>query len=939
MAEPRSEVNPVDELAEEFARRWRAGERPSVEDYAERYPQWAEEIRAVLPAVVMMEEMKPRREDAVPAAPPASPERPPERVGEYRILREIGRGGMGVVYEAEQETLGRRVALKVMPGHLLANDRLRSRFRRESQAAARLHHTNIVPVFAVGERDGLCFYAMQLIRGRGLDRLIGDAAAGKSAGTDSTDATWPDGRPPASHPGPTLVRAGQSPQEFCRAVARIGAQVADALAHAHTQGILHRDVKPSNLLLDERGAVWVTDFGVAKLVEEANLTQSGDLVGTLKYMPPERFAGQSDARGDVYSLGITLYELLTLRSAFPDTTPHHLIQLITHEAPVRPRKLNPDVPPDLETIVLKAAARDPAQRYQTAGEMAEDLWRFLDDRPIVARRTGRGEQAWRWCRRNPALAGTTAAVFLLLMAVTVVSAVGYARTAAANRETAAALAAEKAQREQAENTSTLALEALNRTYERFAPTRLVATPQATGAEGVELPSQPALPPEAVPLLEDLLRTYEQIARSAGEFPRLRAQAAEANHRIGDLRQRLGRFEDAAGAYRTAIDLYAGLPPESAGDAVRIKLARACNELGRTLRWLQQVDEAAAMHERAVRTLAEAPPAFADRPEWRYELARSYYTLGQRNMLNSPHVLGTDRPRRPGEPGHGPPGPPGRDRPPGPPPNGEHPTARAAVLLEQLVHDFPAVPEYRHLLACCYRDMPPGGPGHGPPSRNAQADRAVDLLRQLVIDFPRVPDYRLDLCETLGRPGPPARPGEAGGDPRMRVMEAISLSEELRTLYPNVPEYTAAHARFLDTYGSVLGRGGDLAGAEQQHRKAVELQEKLVKQYPEVAAYRCWLSLMERSLARVLGQRGQWREARSRLESAAGRLEALATKEPRLGTVRPLLGTVYQDLAVVLNNSGETALAAEVLRKAEQYKPEGGPFPHDRPPPRMPPGRP
>src|SRR5262249_20801725 len=141
-------------------------------------------------------------------------------------------------------------------------------------------------------------------------------------------------------------------------VARIGVQVADALAYAHSQGILHRDVKPSNLLLDRRGAVWMTDFGVAKLVEEANLTQSGDLVGTLKYMPPERFSGRSDARGDVYSLGITLYELLTLKPAFPDTTPQHLIQLITHEAPLRPRRVNPDVPTDLETIILKATARE-----------------------------------------------------------------------------------------------------------------------------------------------------------------------------------------------------------------------------------------------------------------------------------------------------------------------------------------------------------------------------------------------------------------------------------------------------------------------------------------------------------------------------------------------------------------------------------------------------
>src|SRR4029079_3412539 len=150
----------------------------------------------------------------------------------------------------------------------------------------------------------------------------------------------------------------------CRTAARIGVQVAEALGHAHAPGVLHRDVKPSNLILDRNGTVWVTDFGVAKLVEEANLTQSGDLVGTLRYMPPERFSGQSDARGDVYSLGVTLYELLTLEPAFPDTTPQHLIKLITEETPIRPRKINRDIPVDLETIVLKAMAREPAHRYQ-----------------------------------------------------------------------------------------------------------------------------------------------------------------------------------------------------------------------------------------------------------------------------------------------------------------------------------------------------------------------------------------------------------------------------------------------------------------------------------------------------------------------------------------------------------------------------------------------
>ncbi len=250
MAEVKTDENRVDELAEEFACRWRAGERPSVEEYIARHPQWAEEIRAVLSGVVMMEQLKPHPSKTVEMEPPSPcAETMPRQVGEYCIVREIGRGGMGVVYEAEQAALARRVAIKVLPGSVLANPSARERFRREALAAARLHHTNIVPVFGVGECDGQCFYVMQLITGRGLDQVIRTMA----------DEGQSQPLPPRSGEG--------GAKQWCRTVALIGVDVADALACAHAQGILHRDVKPSNLLLDERGTVWVTDFGVAKLVE------------------------------------------------------------------------------------------------------------------------------------------------------------------------------------------------------------------------------------------------------------------------------------------------------------------------------------------------------------------------------------------------------------------------------------------------------------------------------------------------------------------------------------------------------------------------------------------------------------------------------------------------------------------------------------------------
>ena len=192
-------------------------------------------------------------------------------------------------------------------------------------------------------------------------------------------------------------------------------QVADALEYAHKQGVQHRDIKPSNLLLDTQGTVWVTDFGLAKADDQPNLTHTGDILGTLRYMPPEAFEGKTDARGDVYSLGLTLYEMLAFRPAFDEKERNRLIKQVTQEEPPRLGKLNRQVPRDLETIVHKAIDQDAEAAIHLGGRvLAADLQRFIDDEPIQARRASLTERSWRWCRRNPVVAGLTAAVFVLL---------------------------------------------------------------------------------------------------------------------------------------------------------------------------------------------------------------------------------------------------------------------------------------------------------------------------------------------------------------------------------------------------------------------------------------------------------------------------------------------------------------------------------------------
>jgi serine/threonine protein kinase/DNA-binding beta-propeller fold protein YncE len=460
MTDPSSERGPVEELAEEFVERCRRGERPTPAEYAERYPQWAEDILDLFPALLKLEQARPDSSEPGTADCRAAGRgaAPLERLGDYRILREVGRGGMGVVYEAEQESLGRHVALKVLPGHTLLDSRYLLRFQREARAAARLHHTNIVPVYGVGEHDGLHYYVMQFIQGLGLDEVLEElkrlrlareprtvtlpAPAGitpKSPGREAAAvdvarsllsgqfAQPPEGgrtAPPTGSdsgvhlPGQSGGSAlSESGRQYWQSVARVGVQVAEALAHAHGQGTVHRDIKPSNLLLDMHGTVWVTDFGLARVEGSGDLTGTGEIVGTLRYLPPERFQGQSDARGDIYSLGLTLYELLTLRAAFGETDRARLMEILVAGRLEPPRQLNPSIPRDLETIVLKATARDPAHRYPSAAELAADLQRFVEDRPIRARRAGRAERLWRWGRRNPLLAGLTAAVAVLLLAL------------------------------------------------------------------------------------------------------------------------------------------------------------------------------------------------------------------------------------------------------------------------------------------------------------------------------------------------------------------------------------------------------------------------------------------------------------------------------------------------------------------------------------------
>ena len=355
---------------------------------------------------------------------------PGGRLGDFVIIREVARGGMGVVYEARQVSLNRKVALKVLAGALCLTPKAVRRFHLEARAAARLHHTNIVPVYATGHQNGVYYYVMELIDGPSLDQVIrrlrqnvdGGWANVSPAYNGAADTELSGSERRAITPaGPTSAAAvsRDSQMEQFDAVAGMIAGAADALDHAHAHGVIHRDIKPANLLLGPDGRISVNDFGLARMREEPGLTMTGEFFGTPAYMSPEQItAGRTplDHRSDIYSLGATLYEMLTHQPPFAGEQRDQVLAKIIHKEPKRPTRLNKRIPRDLETICLKAMEKDPDRRYQTAGAMAEDLRRYLNRYAILARRAGPVNQVKKWMKRHPGLTAGLACAAVALAA-------------------------------------------------------------------------------------------------------------------------------------------------------------------------------------------------------------------------------------------------------------------------------------------------------------------------------------------------------------------------------------------------------------------------------------------------------------------------------------------------------------------------------------------
>lgn len=583
------------DLVESLTQRLQNGEPIDIGRVVAEHPEHADRLKQVLPSLQVLADFGSSVEDGSQEnSRCGAGEAIPGMLGDFRLLQEIGRGGMGIVYEAEQISLDRKVALKVLPFAGMLDPRHLQRFKNEARAAAGLHHPNIVPVYAVGSDRGMHYYAMQHIEGSTLAEVIGalrvgDQGPGTGAPDGSPSVVGSDSKGSAAS---TIVAAlsadhRRNRRNYFRTLAEWGVRLAEALEYAHSVGVIHRDIKPANLMLDAQGGIWVTDFGLAQIETDAGLTMTGDILGTLRYMSPEQAVGERglvDARTDVYSLGATLYELLTLRPMFPGADRQDLLNRIASEEPAPPGRVAAELPFDLETIVRKAIEKSSADRYRTAQELADDLRRFLDDHPIRAKRPTLVQRGAKWSRRHTAVVWSAIAILLVAtLALSISTGLilrAYQRESDALRNEGMALGKEGHALKIAEQRLMDADRERKRAEEHFEKSREAVDQMLTRVADEKLVRIPGTEPIRRQLLEDALRFYERFLEQRGNDSEIRFETAQAWQRVGLIRHRLGDFSGSAAALKRGIEIAGALPRDSP-DEVRVLqlMAEGCRTIG------------------------------------------------------------------------------------------------------------------------------------------------------------------------------------------------------------------------------------------------------------------------------------------------------------------------------------------------------------------------
>jgi serine/threonine-protein kinase len=856
------------------------GRQPDPEELRARYPEFAAELAEFFAHRAHLDRLaaplRPVAQAASQVTPPgmqpptlgsetdASPEGPRRHFGDYELLAEIARGGMGVVYRAHQVSLNRTVALKMILAGNLASPADVQRFHSEAEAAAHLDHPHIVSIYEVGERDGQHYFSMKVIEGGSLAQHV-----------------------------------GRFPPEP-RAAARLLATVAAAVHHAHQHGILHRDLKPGNILLDANGQPHVTDFGLARrLAADKGLTQSGAIVGTPSYVAPEQMADTKRAlttAADVYALGAILYELLTGRPPFQGATPLDTLLQARDQEPERPRALNSRVDRDLETICLKCLQKDPRKRYGSAEALAQDLERWLAGEPIRARRSSAGERLVKWVRRRPASAALAAVSGLAAVGL-LLGAWGHtAQMRVALREAQAAREEADRQRVRADATarglvrSVQTAEAQQQRARENLEKALDAVDKMLAEVGERrLANVPQMEPVRRRLLEDALALCTGLLQENSTEPAARRGMGLAYRRMGTIYSLLGRDDEAEKYYRSALtiqqELVAVFPSE---EAYGEELAATQTNLGILLRRRKQPAEVEKLFRQALEFYSKLSARAPDVPGYRAGLARGYHNLAT--------LLGDARRH----------------------PEAEELYRKAIALHGQLVKELPTRPGYQHDLAGHHVNL---GSLLARTDRLREAEesyrQALTLREKLIQSWSQRAPYREGLGYTYRCLGH-LLAGQHSPEARKAYGQAVSLGEKLAADFPKVPAY---RSQLADTYAELarfLRDGHRIPEAVDCYKKARVWREKLVAEFPAEPAFQQGLEAVQQQLDLLLPEREKLEPRRLGQERAVRDQEAVVETEPRNARQHATLRGCYGALAATLVAMREQAAAEQVFRQAVAF---------------------
>jgi len=789
-----------------------------------------------------------------------------DMIGDFRLVREIGRGGMGVVYEAEQASLRRRVALKILPFTAGHDEKQISRFKNEAQAAAQIKHPHIVPVYAVGEEQGVHFYAMQLIEGHSLSATLagqqvtaGDSTVGSTAPMHATAAR---GNRNTSRPSAVsrLASVGAT-QRHIREIANLGVQAAEALHAAHEYGIVHRDVKPSNLLVDGDGKLWVTDFGLARCRENDGLTRTGDVLGTMRYMSPEQALGRGtlvDHRTDIYSLGVTLYELATQHHPAGDVTDAQLLVDRRRFTSKPLQHWNRHIPFDFQTIVLKSIAEFPGERYGSARELADDLNRFLEGKPILASPPSLATLAGKWIMRHRRVVYAASAVLILAF---VGQFANMLLLGSQKYQTEQALAA-------ANQNLRRAHEVLDRFGTRYAE-QLAAIP---GAEGVR-----------AQMLEDSLEFYEEFEKLTAGDPTLGSELARAYNRMGTLSEKLGDNQRALDRHFAARRIWQERLSATPANAEYARNLALCeNNLGQMQAELGQTSAALDSLRHAQKLQRDLAAKQPKSQQLATELATTCNNLGL--------VL-----RETGE----------RD---------EAIAAFRAAIDEQQAATAQATTDEAALrvLAASLNNLGSLLDGNHADEAARRYQQAISMQRQLVETNPINRLYQGDLARTYNNLGFVLARRQDWQNAELCYLDAIKLQQHLVEQAPLAGSYTRDLAISYNNLGMVQSRDARYAAAEESFQQSIKLQGRLISAMSSDARTLSNVGGVYNNLGLLYDAQRRYADAESAYQAAIDMQKKALDAAPASGRYRELLSNHYANYAKCLQNQKKQPAADRII---------------------------